>query len=108
MIACIWRGVTQVPQSERYLEYLNQGLVPRYQADVGNQGVFVLREIRGELVHFLILSFWESKEALNKFADQDYEIAYHPPEVEKYLIAYESMIKKYQVVSIGEHVDYHS
>lgn len=103
MIASIWHCVTHVLQSERYLEYLNQSVVPHYQTEVGNQGVFVLRDIRGELAHYLILSFWESKDALNKFAMQDCEIVYHPPEVEEYLIAYESLIKKYQVMCAKDH-----
>lgn len=102
MIACIFRGVTQVSQSERYLEYLNQSVIPHYQADAGNRGVFVLRDFQGELAHFLLLSFWESTEALIKFAGHDFEIANQHAEGEEYLISYESMIKKYQVVSVGD------
>ncbi len=102
MIACIWRSITQASQAESYLEYLNGKVVPNYQADDGNQGVFVLRDIQGELAHFLLLSFWDSKEALINFAGQDFGIVNQPPESDEYLIAYESTIKKYQVVSLED------
>jgi heme-degrading monooxygenase HmoA len=102
MIACIWRGITQASQAERYLDYLNGNVIPTYQADAGNKGIFVLKDIQGELAHFLLLSFWDSKEALINFAGQDSEILNQSPESEEYLIAYESMIKKYQVVSLWD------
>jgi heme-degrading monooxygenase HmoA len=102
MIASIWRGVTQASLAERYLEYLNQCVIPHYQADPGNLGIFILRDVQGELAHFLILSFWESTEALIRFAGQDCEYAMQHPEDEEYLLAFESVINKYQVVSVGD------
>jgi heme-degrading monooxygenase HmoA len=105
MIASIWRGVTQASLAERYLEYLNQCVVPHHQSDSGNQGIFVLRDIQGELAHFLILAFWESKEALIEFAGEGFEYAIQHPEDEEYLLAFESVISQYQVVSVGDRTE---
>jgi heme-degrading monooxygenase HmoA len=105
MIASIWRGVTQSSLAERYLEYLNQCVVPRLQTAPGNQGIFVLRDIQGELAYFLILAFWESTEALIEFAGEGFEYAIQHPEDEEYLLAFESVISQYQVVSVGDRTE---
>lgn len=105
MIASIWRGVTQSSQAERYLEYLNQCVIPHYQAVPRNQGVFILRDIQGELAYFLILAFWESTEALIEFAGEGFEYAIQHPEDEEHLLAFESVISQYQVVSVGDRTE---
>lgn len=103
MIARIFRGVTLASKAERYLEYLNKIVLPRYQATDGYQGIFVLREFRGELAHFLLLSFWESGDELLKNVGPDMEIAKHSPGEENILIAFESIVNHYEVLSRMEY-----
>jgi heme-degrading monooxygenase HmoA len=58
MIARIWHGVTDASRSEDYLDYLNKTGVPDYRATDGNQGVYVLRQVKEGEAHFLLISFW--------------------------------------------------
>ena len=60
MIARVWRGITPIGKADQYLEYLNQTVVPGYQAAGGNEGFFIFREVQGELAYFLLLSLWSS------------------------------------------------
>jgi heme-degrading monooxygenase HmoA len=98
MIARVWRGITSIGKADQYLKYLNQNVVPGYQAVAGNQGVFIFREIQGELAHFLLLSIWSSCDDLAAFPDPDQELARQAPEAQKFLVASESVVTHYEVL----------
>ncbi len=98
MIARVWRGITSIDNADQYLEHLNQVVLPGYQAVEGNRGVFVFREVQGELVFFLLLSIWASYDALLKFTGSPLEIARPTPEEQKFLIASESVVTHYEVL----------
>ena len=100
MIARVWRGITSLSKADQYLEYLNQIVLPGYQAVEGNQGVCIFREVQGELVYFLLLSFWSSYDALAVFAGPNQELAKHASEEQKFLIASESMVAHYDVLKL--------
>jgi hypothetical protein len=98
MIARVWRGITSIGKADQYLEYLNQVVLPGYQAVEGNQGVCILREVQGELAYFLLISIWSSYDALAVFAGPNQELAKHTPEEQKFLVASESVVAHYEVL----------
>jgi heme-degrading monooxygenase HmoA len=97
MIARIWHGATPSSKCDRYLEYLNDTGIPDYRATEGNQGVYVLRRIEGDRAHFLLLSFWESLDAIQRFAGPDFEKARYYPEDEEFLLELEPKVSHYEV-----------
>src|SRR5215813_2533986 len=99
MIARIWHGVTEASKSEEYLDYLNRTGVPDYQATEGNQGVYVLRRIEGDKAHFLLISLWESYDAIQKFAGSEIEKARYYPEDEFFLLELEPTVTHYEVMA---------
>ena len=96
MIARIWHGVTASAKAEEYVEYLNETGVRDYRATEGNQGVFVLRRIEANRAHFLILTFWESLDAIKRFAGPDFEKARYYPEDDEYLLEREPTVAHYE------------
>jgi heme-degrading monooxygenase HmoA len=98
MIARLWHGVTMAAQADEYLDYLNRTGVPDYQATEGNRGVYVLRRIQGDEAHFLLISFWESTEAICKFAGDDLEKARYYPEDQQFLREFEPNVIHYDVL----------
>lgn len=98
MISRIWHGVTAADRSDEYLEYLNKTGVPDYQATDGNRGVYVLRRIEGDKAHFLLLSLWQSTDAIVKFAGPDMERARYYPEDKAYLLEFEPTVTHYEVL----------
>ena len=98
MIARTWHGVTDASKSDEYLEYLNETGVPEYQATEGNLGVYVLRRIEDDKAHFLLLTLWESADAIKKFAGSDMEKARYYPEDDKFLLELEPMVTHYEVM----------
>jgi heme-degrading monooxygenase HmoA len=98
MIARIWHGRTAAEKADGYYEYLNETGIPGYREIEGNRGVTVLRRIEGETAHFLILSLWESKEVIMKFAGAEIEKARYYPEDEAYLLELEPSVAHYEVL----------
>ena len=97
-IARIWHGITLTTDADRYLRYLDQSVIPSYQIAEGNEGLFFMKECQGELMHFILLSFWASVEALKKFAGTDAEVVSPAPEERSLLVAFESRARHYKVV----------
>jgi heme-degrading monooxygenase HmoA len=99
MIARIWHGVTDAAKSDDYLAFLNQSGIPDYQATEGNQGVYVLRRIEGDRAHFLLISLWDSDEAIKKFAGPDMDKAVYYPEDKDFLLEFEPTVNHYEVAA---------
>ena len=97
MIARIWHGVVPVTKSEEYLRLMRTIALPDYQSVLGNCGAFVLREIQGEIAHFVMLSFWDSREAIAKFAGLDIDVAKYYEFDHEFLVALEPSVKHYEI-----------
>lgn len=97
MIARIWHGVTPAAKADAYLEFLNHSGVPDYQATPGNRGVYVLHRIQGDQAHFLTITFWDSPEAIAKFAGPDIDKAKYYPEDKDFLLEFEPTVTHYAV-----------
>ena len=98
MIARIWHGITPASKADAYVDFLNKTGVADYRATPGNLGVHVLRRIEGDRAHFLTLTFWDSVEAIKKFAGPDYEKARYYPEDQDFLLEFEEQVTHYEVV----------
>jgi heme-degrading monooxygenase HmoA len=75
MITRIWHGSTHRSKSDEYLNLMRTIAIPDYRSTPGNQGAYALRRIEGETAHFLMLTFWESEEAIRVFAGPDINAA---------------------------------
>ena len=102
MLARIWHGRTPASKAAEYTDYLSKTGVHDYQATEGNRGVHVLRRIEGEQAHFLILTFWDSVEAMKNFAGEDYEKARYYPEDKDYLLEFEEKVAHYEVIMTAQ------
>jgi heme-degrading monooxygenase HmoA len=98
MIARTWRGAVKAKDSDAYLEYLNRTGLAEYQKTPGNRGVLGLRRIGGDRAEFLLISLWDSKEAIQQFAGEDVEKAVFYPEDERFLIEKDDHVSHYEVV----------
>jgi len=99
MIARIWRGRTPATEADAYLDYLRATGLKEYGAVPGNRGVRVLRRTDGEVAEFLVLSFWDSMEAIRGFAGPDVEAAVYYPEDDRYLLEREPGVAHFEVVA---------
>jgi len=103
MIARVWHGVTPEDQSDEFLDYIRKTGVPGLRSTPGNLGVMVFRRVEQGRAHFLLTSFWESYNAISRFAGPDVERARYYPEDEKYLLELEPTVTHYEVV-VGQEI----
>jgi heme-degrading monooxygenase HmoA len=100
MIARIWHGVTDESKGDEYFNYVMETGAKDYRATPGNLGVYVLRRIRDGQAEFLMISLWESFEAIRKFAGDDIENAvYYYPKDKEFLLELEPNVKHYEVLA---------
>lgn len=98
MIARTWHGMTPASKADAYFDFLNRTGIPDYKATPGNRGVTVLRRIDGEVAHFLLISFWESEDAIRAFAGDDLTKARYYPEDVDFLLEFEPTVLHYGVL----------
>lgn len=101
-IARIWRGVTLAEKAEEYLEYLMETGLKDYRAVPGNQGVQILRRTYDGKTEFLLISLWESYEAIRAFAGDDLEKSVYYSEDEAFLLEKEPRVTHYETLTAGE------
>ena len=98
MIARTWHGATRAQDADRYVEYLNATGLREYRATPGNQGVLALRQVHGERAEFLLITLWDSMEAVRRFAGDEPERAVFYPEDDHFLIERGERVEHYEVV----------
>ncbi len=98
MIARTWHGVTYASKANEFVDYLKKTGVAEYQKTEGNRGVYVLQRVDGDQAHFLLLTLWESEEAIKRFAGPEMEKAKYYPEDEKFLLGLEPKVMHYEVL----------
>jgi len=98
MIARTWRGATTAEDADTYLEYLRETGFQQYRATPGNLGVFGLRRIVDGRAELLLLTLWESEEAIRRFAGDDISRAVFYPEDDRFLIDRDQHVDHFDVV----------
>ena len=96
MIARIWRGATKADRAQDYLEYLRGTGIADYAATPGNHGVEVLLRTEGDRTQFTLITYWESLEAIKRFAGDQPEVARFYPEDDDYLIDRELTVEHHE------------
>jgi hypothetical protein len=83
-IARIWRGRTTRAKADEYARYLHEhGIKPLEEKALGVQS---LREDRDEETEFVTISYWESVEAMSRFAGKDPRKIHHLERDPEFLI----------------------
>lgn len=98
MIARLWFGSTREEDADAYVDYLERTGVAAHRATPGNRGSLVLRRARQSRAEFLVLSLWESEEAIARFAGEEIGRAIYFPEDDRYLVERRDEIDHYEIV----------
>lgn len=76
-IARVWQGVVAVEKAEAYFRYLADFGFRDYQPYADNRGIHLLRRREEARMHFLLLSFWGSRQAIVAYAGADIAKAHY-------------------------------
>ena len=99
MIARTWHGWTKAENGDAYTALLGTTVLPALAAGVpGFAGAYVLRrELDGE-DEFLVLTLFDSLEAVRAFAGEDHEVPVIEPEARRLLSRGDARACHYEVV----------
>jgi hypothetical protein len=96
-IARIWRGRTTRARGDEYQTYLYEhGIKPLEQKALGVQ---LFREDRADESEFVTISYWESVEAMSRFAGKDPRRIHHLPRDGEFLIELPKGVQVLEIVS---------
>jgi heme-degrading monooxygenase HmoA len=101
MIARTWRGVVAAGDGDAYAAYMMRTGIPGYASTPGNEGVYMLRRQTGNGWEFLMISLWDSIDAIHAFAGEDVERAVFYPEDDRFLMERDERVRHYEVVTSG-------
>ena len=103
MIARQWIGQTRESDAEVYSKYLEETGISEIRKTKGNKGVWLLRRLHDGKAEFIVLSMWESIDAIKEFAGTDYERARYYAEDKKFLLRLDPHVTHYEVLigSVG-------
>ena len=99
MIARIWRGFTRRENFDEYADYIEQTGLADLEAAEGNLGFLLSRRLLEDRAEFLVLSLWESIEAIEGFAGEDAERARYYPKDTAFLRRLDPKVEHYEVVA---------
>jgi len=96
-IARIWRGRTTAAKADEYARYLyDHGIRPLEEKAFGVQ---LFREDREQESEFVTISYWESVEAMSRFAGPDPRRIHHLHRDAEYLIELPESVQVLRIVS---------
>jgi heme-degrading monooxygenase HmoA len=76
MIARVWTCRTPLSKADAFEAHLRATGVAEADKTPGSAGVTVLRRDRGGVTHFVMISYWESYDAIRAFAGEDLDRAW--------------------------------
>lgn len=98
MIARCWRGEATTEGGEVYLQLVTERVFPALAAIEGQRGGYVLRRPLDAGVEFLVVTLWDSLEAIRRFAGPCAEIAVVEPDARAVLSRFDERVAHYEVV----------
>jgi len=93
-----WRGIAKPEEADHYIHHLRSDTFPELARIEGFIKASILRRPVGEGTEFLIVTIWQSIEAIHKFAGESANTAVVPPSVQAMMVDYDREVAHYEIV----------
>jgi heme-degrading monooxygenase HmoA len=97
MIARMWRGSAIRERADDYVKHLQQSVVPELRQIDGFKGIYLLRRNLPDDVEFVVMTLWESMEAIRKFAGENPEVAVVASAAQVLFREYDPIVKHFEI-----------
>ena len=98
MISRHWRGLVKAECAEQYIEHLRSETFPTLGELPGFLRASILERVLPQGVEFLIVTEWQSLEAIRSFAGEDVESAVVSQKAQAMMVEYDRFVRHYEVV----------
>ena len=93
----LWHGRTHISQADAYAEFMKERAAPDYGSTDGLKKIYFLRRIDEDAAHFLLITLWDSMDAVINFAGEHPEKAKYYPEDDSFLLEKEETTALYEL-----------
>lgn len=94
----MWKGQATREKAEQYVQHARKNVFPELRALEGHRGVCLLRRALNGAVEFVVLTLWDSMDAVRKFAGAQPEKAVVAPDARAMLSEFDELVSHYEVV----------
>lgn len=101
MIARTWHGRVPTAKARAYHSFLERTGLADYAKTPGYRGVLVLRTDEGDVTRFTLTSFWDSYDAIRRFAGDDYARARYYDDDDAFLVEKEPFVAHAEVITLA-------
>lgn len=98
MISRQWRCLADARRAQEYIAHLRMETFPALRSIPGFVDASIYSRSLGAGIEFLVVTRWESLDAIARFAGTDPEAAVVPDKVAALMIEYDRRVRHYEVV----------
>ena len=98
MIVRVWRAVARAERSDAYLAYFGETGQREYLATPGFRGLRILRRPVPDGVEWVLMTTWESWDAIRAFAGPNPELAVYYPDDADYFVELPEHVEHYELL----------
>ena len=100
MISRNWRGIARQEEADNYVRHLQLHTFPALSRIPGFVSAEIMRRATSRGVEFLIVTTWQSIEAIRRFAGESIGVAVVPPEVQAMMVEFDFEVTHYEIVDM--------
>jgi heme-degrading monooxygenase HmoA len=98
MTVRMWRGRASAERASQYVQHATGTVFPSLRKVEGHRGAYLLPRAINGAVEFVVLTLWESMDAVRRFAGADAERAVVEPEAQTILSELDESVTHFEVV----------
>ena len=99
MIARMWRGETTSENADAYYHHLVSNVIPSLKKISEHRGAYVLRREIDRNIEFMVITLWESMDAIREFAGNNPDVAVVEPAARALLADFDKFVRHYTVAN---------
>ena len=97
MVARIWHGRTPIEKADEYKQYLFEVGVKKIASLPGTRGVQLMMSKTADQGEFMVVSYWDSIEAIKGYAGETYTKVHDLPRDKEFLIDMETLVRHFEL-----------
>ncbi|HEV2322290.1 MAG TPA: antibiotic biosynthesis monooxygenase [Gammaproteobacteria bacterium] len=102
MISRHWRALARTGEADHYIKHLTDETFPKLSGLPGFICASILRRELATGTEFVIVTEWESLDAISGYAGDDPEAAVVPAVVQATMLEYDPRVRHYEVSKVHE------
>jgi heme-degrading monooxygenase HmoA len=94
----MWRAQSTVKEAAEYARHATTKVFPSLRALEGHRGAYLLRNQVDDRVEIVVLTLWESMDAVRRFAGADPNRAVIEPDARAVLTSFDDFVAHFEVI----------